>query len=363
MSYRFVDSFRAAAAGSGWNRVPSWSCSKAIWHIPSLSVQWITPDDWQRNCPKPAEFHFQNKFEKLVHLVGFIVRTVAPCALYAAVHYTKQCCKWHVIFALHCISLFRHNADRTVRHTATRTGFHERAVFGWCEASTGTSHRCAGRRGSLQTFHSKLHQPHTHTHIRTSLPATHLPQLTYRAHLPQLTYRTHLPQLTYPAHLPQLTYRNSLIALTYRTQHNSPTATHLPHSPTALTYRNSPIALTYRNSPTPLAYRNSPTRSPTATHLPHSLQTFKKLFTFLLLNIYEFCGNSVQWGAVTGLRMGHQELRVPFAATADILTSHHPVVLLYPSSACSCYPINIRQNFLCFDCAQTISGPQPAFFF
>jgi hypothetical protein len=42
--------------------------------IPLLSVQWITPDDGQRNCPKQVEFHFQNKFEKLVHLVGFIIR-------------------------------------------------------------------------------------------------------------------------------------------------------------------------------------------------------------------------------------------------------------------------------------------------
>jgi hypothetical protein len=34
----------------------------------------ITPNDGQRNCPKYVEFHFQNKFERLVHLVGFIVR-------------------------------------------------------------------------------------------------------------------------------------------------------------------------------------------------------------------------------------------------------------------------------------------------
>jgi hypothetical protein len=42
-SYRFVDSFRSAGS------VPSWSCSKAVykpvWHIPLLSVQWITPDN------------------------------------------------------------------------------------------------------------------------------------------------------------------------------------------------------------------------------------------------------------------------------------------------------------------------------
>jgi hypothetical protein len=62
MSHRFVDSFWA---GSGLN----WSCStavyKPVWHIPSLSVQWITPDDGQRNCLKHVEFHFQNKFEKI----------------------------------------------------------------------------------------------------------------------------------------------------------------------------------------------------------------------------------------------------------------------------------------------------------
>jgi hypothetical protein len=33
-----------------------------------------TPDDGQRNCPKHVEFHSKNKFEKLVHLIGFIIR-------------------------------------------------------------------------------------------------------------------------------------------------------------------------------------------------------------------------------------------------------------------------------------------------
>jgi len=33
-----------------------------------------TPDDGQRNCPKHVEFHSKNKFEKLLHLVGFIIR-------------------------------------------------------------------------------------------------------------------------------------------------------------------------------------------------------------------------------------------------------------------------------------------------
>jgi hypothetical protein len=32
-----------------------------------------TPDDGQRNCAKHVEFYSKNKFEKLVHLVGFII--------------------------------------------------------------------------------------------------------------------------------------------------------------------------------------------------------------------------------------------------------------------------------------------------
>jgi hypothetical protein len=32
------------------------------------------PDDGQRNCPKHVESYSKNKFEKLVHLVGFIIR-------------------------------------------------------------------------------------------------------------------------------------------------------------------------------------------------------------------------------------------------------------------------------------------------
>jgi len=37
-------------------------------------VQWKTSDDGQRNCLKHEEFYSKNKSEKLVHLVGFIIR-------------------------------------------------------------------------------------------------------------------------------------------------------------------------------------------------------------------------------------------------------------------------------------------------
>ena len=58
--------------------VLSWSCSQAVskpvWHIPLLCVQWKTPDEGQRNCPKQVEFYSKNKFQKLVHPVGFTIR-------------------------------------------------------------------------------------------------------------------------------------------------------------------------------------------------------------------------------------------------------------------------------------------------
>jgi hypothetical protein len=63
----------------------SWSCLqgvyKPVWHLTLLCVQWKTPDDGQRNCPKHVKFHSKNKFEKLVHLVGFIIRNLSRCTV------------------------------------------------------------------------------------------------------------------------------------------------------------------------------------------------------------------------------------------------------------------------------------------
>jgi len=44
-----------------------------------LCVQWKTPDVGQRKCPKHVEFYSKNKFEKLVHLFGFIIRMKCTC--------------------------------------------------------------------------------------------------------------------------------------------------------------------------------------------------------------------------------------------------------------------------------------------
>ena len=51
-----------------------------------------TSDDGQRSCPNHVEFYSKNKFEKLVHLVGFIVRILvyqdvrsSECQIYVTV--------------------------------------------------------------------------------------------------------------------------------------------------------------------------------------------------------------------------------------------------------------------------------------
>ena len=100
MSYMFADSLRA---GSGRNWVSSWSCSQAVskpvWHTPLLCGQWKTPDDGPRNCPNHVEFYSNNKFEKLVHLVGFIIRIAGNFLT----SWGRVCVSWRTV--LHGISL------------------------------------------------------------------------------------------------------------------------------------------------------------------------------------------------------------------------------------------------------------------
>jgi len=39
-----------------------------------LCIQYLTPDDGQRYCPKHVESYSKNKFENLVLILGFIIR-------------------------------------------------------------------------------------------------------------------------------------------------------------------------------------------------------------------------------------------------------------------------------------------------
>ena len=45
-----------------WNKLYRFADSKPVWLIPLLCVQWKTPDDGQRNCPKHVEFYSKNTF-------------------------------------------------------------------------------------------------------------------------------------------------------------------------------------------------------------------------------------------------------------------------------------------------------------
>ena len=64
--------------------VPSRSCStavyKPVWHKPLLSVQWINCWWWTDELSETCRVHAKNKFVKLVHLVGFVVK--ATCVLF-----------------------------------------------------------------------------------------------------------------------------------------------------------------------------------------------------------------------------------------------------------------------------------------
>ena len=74
------------------NAVPSWSCSQAVWHIPLLFVKRKTPHDGKRNCPKHVNLYSKNKFEKLEHLVGFIIGTYHDAP--SPERQTKKACNW-----------------------------------------------------------------------------------------------------------------------------------------------------------------------------------------------------------------------------------------------------------------------------
>jgi len=48
------------------------------------------PVGGQRNCPKHVEFYSKNKFERLEHLVGFIIRKMGQVVIYT-VHVDQTC--------------------------------------------------------------------------------------------------------------------------------------------------------------------------------------------------------------------------------------------------------------------------------
>jgi len=76
----------------------TWSCSKAVykpvWHIPLLSVQWVESWWWTEELFETCRVPCQNKFVKLVHLVGFIIKKFVMMHGHMNVKYVRLC--WQV---------------------------------------------------------------------------------------------------------------------------------------------------------------------------------------------------------------------------------------------------------------------------
>ena len=60
---------RQPSSRTRMERVWSWSCLKAVWHIPLLSVQWINSWWWTEELSETCRVSCQNKYGKLVHPV------------------------------------------------------------------------------------------------------------------------------------------------------------------------------------------------------------------------------------------------------------------------------------------------------
>ena len=65
-----------------------------------------TPDDRQRNCPKHVEFYSKNKFEILVHLVGFTIRIRHPRSM------ATNRCEQTVVLRRALTAIHKHGAKK-----------------------------------------------------------------------------------------------------------------------------------------------------------------------------------------------------------------------------------------------------------
>jgi len=75
MSYRFADSLRAESGRTGSVLILLASCQQTcMTYIIAVCTVKKTPYDGQGMCPEHIKFYSKNKFEKLLHLVGFIIR-------------------------------------------------------------------------------------------------------------------------------------------------------------------------------------------------------------------------------------------------------------------------------------------------
>ena len=92
--------------------------SKPVRHIMLLCEQWKS-DGWQRNRLKHVEFYSKNKFEKLVHLVGFIIRTTDESRRKCLLLYLGQPCAGHCS----CSTTYSANYTKSSLNQLPHAGF------------------------------------------------------------------------------------------------------------------------------------------------------------------------------------------------------------------------------------------------
>jgi len=90
MSYRFADSLRAGLGRNVLILLASCQQTCMIYTIAVFTVK--NSYVGQRNCPKHVDFYSKNKFEKLVHLVGFNVLILLASCQQTCMTYTIAVC-------------------------------------------------------------------------------------------------------------------------------------------------------------------------------------------------------------------------------------------------------------------------------
>jgi hypothetical protein len=94
-----------------------------------LCLQCWTPDDGQRKCPKYVEFLSKNVFEKLVHLVGFIIR----------IYHVARSSECQILFRRVCVPREYHcPVNCSVSYTSPSAN-QNRKWHRYCESSCSTS--------------------------------------------------------------------------------------------------------------------------------------------------------------------------------------------------------------------------------
>ena len=140
---------------------------QVCWHIPLLCVQWKTPSDVQRNCPKRVDFYSKNKFEKLVHLVGFIIR-ISRCTITWASNSIWIFVLCYIFFVTYDISLYLSSLSWVSRASPGRIYWQANAVqIFWpsgflIHLLRLTGHRVNPSHSSILRNTAEIRNIHTH---------------------------------------------------------------------------------------------------------------------------------------------------------------------------------------------------------